>query len=73
VYAILRTQDTAELFFEDVRVPRGALLGKEGRGFMMLMSELPQERLMIGVGGISAAEARCDPITDHDMMSMAPS
>ncbi|XP_069959128.1 long-chain specific acyl-CoA dehydrogenase, mitochondrial [Cherax quadricarinatus] len=45
----LRAQDTAELFFEDVRLPASALLGKENHGFYYLMNELPQERLLIGI------------------------
>ena len=38
-------KDTAELFFEDLRVPRSALLGKENHGFYYLMDQLPQERV----------------------------
>uniref|UniRef100_A0A8C4TTT8 Acyl-CoA dehydrogenase long chain n=1 Tax=Falco tinnunculus TaxID=100819 RepID=A0A8C4TTT8_FALTI len=38
----LKAQDTAELFFEDVRLPASALLGKENKGFYYLMAELPQ-------------------------------
>ncbi len=49
----LKGQDTAELFFEDVRVPKENLLGSPESGFYMLMSELPQERLTIAV--VSAA------------------
>ncbi|XP_018022177.1 long-chain specific acyl-CoA dehydrogenase, mitochondrial isoform X2 [Hyalella azteca] len=45
----MKAQDTAELFFEDVRLPATALLGKENHGFYGLMQELPQERLLIGV------------------------
>ena len=41
-------QDTAELFFDDVRLGQEHLLGKEGHGFKYLMTELPQERLLIG-------------------------
>merc|ERR1712079_550961 len=41
----LRGQDTAELFFEDLRVPNSALLGKENHGFYYLMDQLPQERI----------------------------
>ncbi|MDT3441954.1 MULTISPECIES: acyl-CoA dehydrogenase family protein [unclassified Pseudofrankia] len=44
-----RSQDTAELFFRDVRVPVTNLLGEEGRGFGYLMRNLPQERLGAGV------------------------
>jgi long-chain-acyl-CoA dehydrogenase len=45
----LKAQDTSELFFEDVRLPASALLGKENAGFYYLMNELPQERLLIAV------------------------
>merc|ERR1711971_165779 len=48
----LKAQDTAELFFEDVRVPGSALLGRENAGFYQLMEQLPQERLMIGVHSV---------------------
>jgi alkylation response protein AidB-like acyl-CoA dehydrogenase len=41
----LHAQDTAELFFDEVRVPAGNLLGEEGMGFTHLMHNLPQERL----------------------------
>lgn len=51
-------QDTAELFFEDLRIPAENLLGgREGQGFYQLMNQLPRERLIIGVGAIAAAEA----------------
>ena len=49
-------QDTAELFFEDVRVPVDCLLEQEGEGMHMLMGDLPYERLLIAVGGIAAME-----------------
>ncbi|XP_070447687.1 long-chain specific acyl-CoA dehydrogenase, mitochondrial isoform X3 [Equus przewalskii] len=52
----LKAQDTAELFFEDVRLPASALLGEENKGFYYLMQELPQERLLIADLGISASE-----------------
>ncbi|MEU6829450.1 acyl-CoA dehydrogenase family protein [Nocardia beijingensis] len=51
-------QDTSELFFEDVRVPVSNLLGKqEGQGFIQLMQQLPQERLIIAVGSVAGMEA----------------
>jgi alkylation response protein AidB-like acyl-CoA dehydrogenase len=53
----MKAQDTSELFFQDVRVPKENLLGKEGMGFIYLMQELPQERLTVGVGAIASAEA----------------
>ncbi len=53
----LHAQDTSEMFFEDCRVPRSALLGtEEGRGFYQLMHELQQERLICAVGAQAAAE-----------------
>ncbi|XP_041372008.1 long-chain specific acyl-CoA dehydrogenase, mitochondrial-like [Gigantopelta aegis] len=52
----LKAQDTAELFFEDVRLPKDALLGEENKGFYYLMQELPQERLIIAVMGIANCE-----------------
>merc|ERR1719334_2630213 len=53
----LKGQDTAELFFEDVRVPGSALLGAKDRGFYQLMEQLPQERLLIAIGVMANAEA----------------
>mgnify|MGYP001612186832 CR=1 FL=1 len=53
-------QDTAELFFTDVRVPVANLLGAEGTGFGSLMRNLPQERLSIAVNGVAAARAALD-------------
>ena len=50
-------QDTAELFFDDARVPSENLLGNEGDGFAYLVSNLPQERLSIAVAAVAAAEA----------------
>ncbi len=53
----LHAQDTAELFFHNVRVPCDHLLGEEGQGFRYLMEQLPRERLAIAVGAVAAAEA----------------
>ncbi len=53
----LHAQDTAELFFDDVRVPVENLLGEEGKGFLHLVHNLPQERLSLTVGAIAHAEA----------------
>jgi alkylation response protein AidB-like acyl-CoA dehydrogenase len=52
----LKAQDTAELFFDDVRVPAENLLGTEHGGFIHLMENLPQERLSIAVGAVAACE-----------------
>jgi alkylation response protein AidB-like acyl-CoA dehydrogenase len=51
-----KAQDTAELFFDGVRVPKGNLLGERDGGFVHLMTNLAQERLAIAVSGIAAAE-----------------
>ncbi|MGY2377209.1 acyl-CoA dehydrogenase family protein [Pseudomonas sp. SDO524_S393] len=53
----MKAQDTSELFFQDVRVPRENLLGQAGMGFAYLMQELPQERLTVAIGAVSSAEA----------------
>ena len=53
----LASQDTAELVFENVRVPATNLLGAEGRGFVHLMERLPLERLSIAVNAIAAARS----------------
>ncbi|MEU6075441.1 acyl-CoA dehydrogenase family protein [Micromonospora sp. NPDC047074] len=52
-----KAQDTAELFFADVRVPAANLLGDEGQGFAYLMRNLPFERLSIAVAALAGAEA----------------
>jgi acyl-CoA dehydrogenase len=50
------SQDTAELFFEDVRVPADCLLQEEGKGMHMLMGDLPYERVLIALAGVAAME-----------------
>lgn len=53
----MKAQDTAELYFHNVRVPVANRLGEEGKGFYYLMSQLPQERLSIAVVAVAACEA----------------
>ncbi len=53
----MKAQDTCELFFENVRVPKSNRLGMEGMGFIMLMKELAWERLMIAITSVAGAEA----------------
>jgi alkylation response protein AidB-like acyl-CoA dehydrogenase len=53
----MHSQDTAELFFTDVRVPVSNCLGDEGKGFQYLSSNLAQERLSIAVTGVGSARA----------------
>ncbi|KRC57408.1 MULTISPECIES: acyl-CoA dehydrogenase family protein [unclassified Nocardioides] len=53
----MKGQDTSELFFEDVRIPVTNLLGsEEGQGFIQLMEQLPQERLIVAVSNVAAME-----------------
>jgi alkylation response protein AidB-like acyl-CoA dehydrogenase len=52
----MHAQDTSELFFTDVEVPAGNLLGEEGGGFVALMQNLPRERVTIGVTALAGAE-----------------
>jgi acyl-CoA dehydrogenase len=56
----LKAQDTAELFFDNVRVPLGNLIGEEGRGFVYLMQQLPQERMVIGMRSCAILEAELE-------------
>lgn len=53
----MKSQDTAELHFTDVRVPKANVLGEVGRGFYALMDKLAQERLVVAVGGLANAWA----------------
>ena len=61
----LKAQDTAELFFEDVRVPKENLVGEPGQGFIYLMEKLPQERLSISVVAAAACRASIDMTLDY--------
>jgi acyl-CoA dehydrogenase len=61
----LKAQDTAELFFDDVRVPLGNLVGEEGRGFRYLMEQLPQERLVIALRSCAVLEAQFAAVTRY--------
>jgi acyl-CoA dehydrogenase len=61
----LKAQDTAELFFDNVVVPKANLLGEEGAGFIYLMMNLPQERLAIAMQAASACQALVDLCLDY--------
>ncbi|WBP89670.1 acyl-CoA dehydrogenase family protein [Kitasatospora cathayae] len=60
-----KAQDTAELFFEDVRVPKENLLGELNGGFVHLMQNLAQERLTIAAAAIAGAEYLVEITTDY--------
>ncbi len=61
----MHSQDTAELFFGDARVPAANLLGREGEGFTYLVSNLARERLSIAVSAVSAARAALELTLDY--------
>jgi acyl-CoA dehydrogenase len=61
----MKAQDTAELFFDNVRVPAANVLGTVGRGFYHLMENLPSERMSIAVTGIAGARAVFDYTLDY--------
>src|SRR4051795_8170202 len=61
----LHAQDTSELFFDDVAVPRTDLLGEVGGGFVHLMRNLPQERLSIAMTAAAACEAILEMCLAH--------
>ena len=56
----LKAQDTAELFFNDVKVPVANLLGPVNRGFVCLMEQLPWERMQIAIGAAAKSQAAID-------------
>ena len=62
----MKAQDTAELFFDDVAVPSENLLGtSEGKGFIQLMEQLPQERLIIAAGACAVIESALQITSDY--------
>lgn len=61
----LHAQDTCELFFEEVKIPKQNLLGKLGEGFTYLMTELAQERLVVALAAIALAEYALSSTIDY--------
>ncbi len=62
----LKAQDTAEIFFDNTKVPVNNLLGTvEGKGFVQLMEQLPQERLIIAAGACAAIEKALRLTSDY--------
>ncbi len=59
------SQDTAELFFEDCRVPLANLLGEEGQGFRYLTEKLQQERLVVAIAAQVAMEEALEETTEY--------
>jgi acyl-CoA dehydrogenase len=62
----MKSQDTSELFFDNVTVPAANLLGgQEGQGFFQLMGDLPYERLIIGVTAVACMEGAYQATLDY--------
>ncbi|MDY7087685.1 MAG: acyl-CoA dehydrogenase family protein [Actinomycetota bacterium] len=61
----LHANDTAELFFDEFRAPVANRLGAEGEGFVLMMRQLPQERLVIGVGAVAAMQRAVELATAY--------
>jgi alkylation response protein AidB-like acyl-CoA dehydrogenase len=61
----MHAQDTAELFFDDVRVPAANLLGREGGGFVHLMERLPRERMSIAIMALASVRAALTWTVDY--------
>jgi alkylation response protein AidB-like acyl-CoA dehydrogenase len=61
----MKASDTAELFFENVRVPATNLLGEENRGFAQVMTEIPKERLSIATVAMASAQKAFDITVEY--------
>ena len=61
----LKAQDTAELFFHDVKLPKGNVLGDPAQGFVYLMEQLAEERLIGSCGNIASAQKAFDITLDY--------
>ena len=61
----LKTSDTCELFFDNVKVPKRNLIGEEGKGFVYMMQELPRERLTIAIQSIGAVRGGLELTTAY--------
>jgi citronellyl-CoA dehydrogenase len=61
----LRCSDTAELFFDDVRVPQGNRIGEEGRGFIYQMEQFQQERMFVAARAVRAMEMAIQETVDY--------
>lgn len=68
----MHSQDTAELFFTNCRIPKTNLLGKKGAGFVMLMQKLQQERLVCSISAVAKAEYILGWTLEHCKNGMDP-
>ena len=67
----MKAQDTSELFFDNLRLPQENMLGKEGKGFALMMTKLSQERLAQAVRSATVAETIIDWTVDYKMKRQA--
>lgn len=67
----LKSSDTCELFFEDVKVPKENLLGQEGKGFIYMMQELPRERLTVAIQAIGAVQGVLEQTLEYTQQRTA--
>ena len=61
----MKAQDTCELFFDNVKVPKENLLGKEGQGFVIMMTELARERMTVAIAAIGGAEGAIEETIEY--------
>ena len=61
----MKAQDTCELFFDNVKVPKENLLGEEGSGFKIMMTELARERLIVALNAIGGAEGAIENTIEY--------
>lgn len=61
----MKAQDTSELFFDNVKVPKENLLGEEGSGFKIMMKELARERLIVALNAIGGAEGAIENTVEY--------
>ena len=61
----MKAQDTCELFFDNVKVPKENLLGEEGLGFKIMMTELARERLTVALNAIGGAEGAIEKTIEY--------
>ncbi len=61
----MKSQDTAELFFDNVKVPKENLLGEEGKGFYIMMSELARERLTVAITAVATAQGAIESTIEY--------
>ncbi|MDR6834098.1 MULTISPECIES: acyl-CoA dehydrogenase family protein [unclassified Sphingopyxis] len=61
----MKAQDTSELFFDNMRIPEGAMLGGEGQGFKLMMTKLPQERLAQAIRSATVTEVMIEWTVDY--------